>query len=140
MSVAYADQAVEAAGQAVEAAGQAVEAAGQTAAAQPSLIESMIPMLILFGIFYFLMIRPQAKKAKDHADLLSALKPGDEVITSGGIIGRVRSVQEAFVTIDAGGSHLKIVKEHISRNTQELVSSAKAAKSAKAGAKAKSNA
>ncbi len=84
-----------------------------TAAAQPSFLEGMIPFVFIFFIMYFFIIRPQAKKAKDHAALLSALKPGDEVVTTGGIIGRVKSVSDGFVSLDVGTTIIKVMKEHI---------------------------
>ncbi|MBC61716.1 MAG: preprotein translocase subunit YajC [Zetaproteobacteria bacterium] len=88
------------------------------AVAQPSLIESLIPFFFIFIAMYFFMIRPQAKKAKDHADLLKDLKTGDEVVTSGGIIGRIKSVSDDFVSLDIGNSSLKVVKNHISYLTK----------------------
>lgn len=90
----------------------AAEAASQ-AAAQPSLIESMVPFLLIFVVMYFILIRPQAKKAKEHKLLLESLKVGDEVVTSGGIIGRVKSLAENFITLDVGNSSLKVLKEHV---------------------------
>ena len=120
METAYADQAVEAAGQ---------------ASAQPTALESMLQIVVMVVVFYFLLIRPQAKKTNEHEQLITNLQPGDEVITSGGIIGRIRNVQDTFVTVDVGGSHLKIVKEHILKTTKELVESSK---TNKANAKAKS--
>ena len=95
-------------------------------AGQPSFVESMIPFLLIFAAMYFLMIRPQAKKTKEHASLLSSLKPGDEVVTSGGIIGRVRSVADEFVSIEAGNGTLKVLKENISRLTKKPVPKEKA--------------
>ena len=89
---------------------------------QPSALESMIentfPLLLIFVMMYFFMIRPQANKAKEQAALLKNLKPGDEIVTSGGIIGRVRSVAEAFISIDSGGSHMKVLKEHVLRHSK----------------------
>lgn len=96
------------------AAGEA-GAGANGAAQQPSMIESMIPLLFIFLVMYFIMIRPQAKKAREHANLLSTMKAGDEVVTSGGIIGRVKSVADEFVLIDVGQAQLKIVKDHVSR-------------------------
>ena len=90
----------------------AAEAASQ-AAAQPSLIESMVPFLLIFVVMYFILIRPQAKKAKEHKLLLESLRVGDEVVTSGGIIGRVKSLAENFITLDVGNSSLKVLKEHV---------------------------
>ena len=53
-----------------------------------------IPLILIFVIFYFFLIRPQQKKVKDHKSMVSALKRGDEVITSGGMIGRIEKVYE----------------------------------------------
>ena len=89
------------------------------AASQPTFVESMVPFLPIFVAMYFLMIRPQAKKAKEHTSLMKSLKPGDEVVTSGGIIGKVRSVAEEFVSVDTGSGTLKVLKENISRQTKQ---------------------
>ena len=62
---------------------------------------SMLPMfVIIFVIMYFMVIRPQQKKAKDHRDLLDKLKKNDEVMTSGGIYGRVTDLKENVVTLE----------------------------------------
>lgn len=102
---------------------QAVAQSGETTAQQQppafmSMIESMFPLILIFVMMYFVMIRPQAKKAKEQAELLKSLKAGDEIVTSGGIIGRIRSVAEEFVTIDIGSSQLKVLKEHVTRLTK----------------------
>lgn len=54
---------------------------------------SLMPLLLIFVVFYFLLIRPQQTKAKQHRDMIEALKKGDQVITSGGIIGKVTKVE-----------------------------------------------
>lgn len=95
----------------------ALYAAGETAAKQPSFFENMIPFLLIFAVMYFIIIRPQAKKVKDHESLMTALKPGDEVMTSGGIIGRVKSITDEFISVDAGSTVLKIQKNHIAGKT-----------------------
>ena len=84
-----------------------------------SMIENMFPLIFLFFCFYFIIIRPQAKKAKEQAHLINNMKAGDEIVTSGGIIGRVRTISKDFITIDTGGSHLKILKEHVSHATKK---------------------
>ena len=82
---------------------------------QPSMVEILIMPLAFIVIMYFLVIRPQQKKAKDQQALITGLKVGDEVITSGGIIGRIKSVSDAFVNLEAGANTiLKIQKSHIS--------------------------
>ena len=59
----------------------------------------MIQMLLIFAIFYFLLIRPQAKERQRHDDLMSKLKKGDEIVTQGGIIGKVVHVEEKVLTL-----------------------------------------
>ncbi len=76
----------------------------------------LIPIVLLFIIFYFLLIRPQQKRAKDHKTLLTALKKGDEVVTNGGIIGVVKMVDESFATIEiAEGVTVKVQKQGINQ-------------------------
>ena len=60
----------------------------------------IIMMVVLFGLMYFMMIRPQMKRQKEHRALISALAKGDEVVTNGGLAGRVEEVGETFVTIE----------------------------------------
>ena len=86
---------------------------------QPSLIESLVPFFLIFVGMYFILLRPQAKKAKEHQNLLNSLKPGDEIITSGGIIGRIKNISDGFVSVDLGSTHIKILKEHISSSTNK---------------------
>lgn len=76
----------------------------------------LIPLVLLFVIFYFLLIRPQQKRAKEHKTLLAALKAGDEVVTNGGIIGTVKSVDESFATVEiANDVIVKIQKQGINQ-------------------------
>jgi preprotein translocase subunit YajC len=89
------------------------------AAPQQSIFEMMVPFVLIFVAMYFIMIRPQAKKAREHGDLLKTLKPGDEVITSGGIIARIKSVADEFVTLDVGNASLKILKDHVVRYSKK---------------------
>ena len=65
---------------------------------QAGTLELILPLLLMFGIFYFLLIRPQQKKAKEHKNLISALKKGDEIITTGGILAKISDVDETFMT------------------------------------------
>ena len=62
----------------------------------------MVQMVLIFGIFYFLLLRPQAKERKRHEKMLEEVKKGDEIITSGGIIGKVVHVDEKRLTIRTG--------------------------------------
>ncbi len=59
---------------------------------------AILPLIIMFGIFYFLLIRPQQKKAKEHKTLVAALKKGDEIITNGGLLAKVTKVGDNFLT------------------------------------------
>lgn len=95
--------------------------AGKAAAKQPSAFESLIlPLGGFMVIMYFLMIRPQQKKAKEHSAMLTGLKAGDEVVTTGGLIGRVKSVSETFVTVDiAANTSIKVVKAHVTGLTRK---------------------
>lgn len=92
------------------------QAAEQTAG-QPSFVEMLIMPAVFLFIFYFLMIRPQGKKAREHRELLQNMKVGDEIVTSGGIIGRIKSISDGFVTIDSGSATFKVIKEHVSAST-----------------------
>jgi preprotein translocase subunit YajC len=67
-----------------------------------------MPIILMFVIFYFLLIRPQQKKAKELQTMIGGLKKGDKVVTSGGILGTVSSLQDDYVVITVGGSDTKI--------------------------------
>ncbi|KYG61316.1 preprotein translocase subunit YajC [Bdellovibrio bacteriovorus] len=73
-----------------------------------------VPFIFIFVIFYFLIIRPQAKRQKDHQKFLSEVKRGDEVITSSGILGRVEGITDQFVTLEiADGVKVKMLRSQI---------------------------
>jgi preprotein translocase subunit YajC len=71
----------------------------QDAAPQGGLM-SFLPLIIIFIIFYFLLIRPQMKRAKEHRKLVAELAVGDEVVTTGGLLGRITKVGESFLTVE----------------------------------------
>lgn len=80
----------------------------------PSMFQSLFPLIIIFGIFYFLLIRPQQKKAKEHKAMLNSLKKGDRVITSGGIYGIIYSLTaESVVLIIAENVKIKVARGYI---------------------------
>ncbi|MEL7139240.1 MAG: preprotein translocase subunit YajC [Pseudomonadota bacterium] len=90
------------------------QAAGAAPGADTFLVQ-LLPLVLIFVIFYFLLIRPQQKKAKEHANMVSNLRRGDQVITSGGIYGkitRVKDDEEAEVEI-AEGVKIRIVKSTV---------------------------
>lgn len=87
---------------------------GGAAGGGQSAITSLIPLVIMFGIFYFLLIRPQQKKAKEHKALLESLKKGDQVITAGGMHGKISAVEDTVVTIEvANNVNIKFNKAHV---------------------------
>ena len=79
-----------------------------------SAIMNIIPLIFMFAIFYFLLIRPQQKKAKEHRALIESLKKGDQVITAAGIHGKVTALDENVITLEvAPGVNIKISKGFI---------------------------
>lgn len=63
-------------------------------------LSMLVMMVVLFGLMYFMMIRPQSKRQKEHRQMVAALAKGDEVVTNGGIAGRVDDVGETFITVE----------------------------------------
>ena len=85
------------------------QAAGAPAA--PSMMSTLLFPIILIAIMYFLMIRPQMKRQKEHRAMLEKLAKGDEVITNGGIAGTVSNIGESFITVEvADGVQLRVQK------------------------------
>ena len=84
--------------------------AGATGQANPLM--TFLPLILVFVVFYFFMIRPQMKKQKEMTNYRSSLKKGDKVITTGGIYGRIYEVKDNYVTVDVGGD----VKLRIDKN------------------------
>lgn len=60
----------------------------------------LLPIVLMFVLLYFLMIRPQMKRAKEHKQMVEALQKGDEVITAGGVVGRISKMGDAYVTVE----------------------------------------
>ena len=69
---------------------------------------SFLPLILMFVIFYFLLIRPQQKKQKEHAEMAKNLKKGDRVVTMGGIIGTVHTLQDDYLVIRVGDQETKL--------------------------------
>jgi preprotein translocase subunit YajC len=72
------------------------QAAGSTA----GTLGTILPLVLIFVVFYFLLIRPQTKRAKEHREMVGKLAAGDEVVTTGGILGRISEVGEHFITLE----------------------------------------
>jgi len=92
---------------------QATPAAAASGDMQSSLM-GMLPLVLMFVVLYFVMIRPQMKKAKDHKNMVEALGKGDEVVTAGGVLGKVTKVGESFLSIEvANGVELQLQRSSV---------------------------
>ncbi len=89
------------------------QAAGAPAS---SPIMTVLPLLLIFVVFYFLLIRPQSKRAKEHREMVAKLAAGDEVVTNGGVLGRIGEVGEHFVTLQvSSGVSIQVQKVQIAQ-------------------------
>lgn len=80
------------------------------------LISSLLPLVALFAIFYFLIIRPQQKQAKQHKEMVNNLKKGDKIVTNGGLIVEIIKVEEDhFVVKNNDGSEMKLIREFVAK-------------------------
>ncbi|MBI3999520.1 MAG: preprotein translocase subunit YajC [Candidatus Omnitrophica bacterium] len=79
-----------------------------SAQAQTNPILTFLPLIIMFVVFYFLLIRPQQKKQREHQELVKNLKKGDRIVTSSGIIGTVHTLQDDYVVLKVGDQDTKI--------------------------------
>ena len=83
---------------------------------QPGLMGMLFPFLLMFGVIYFLMIRPQQKKMKEHKSLLDSLQHGDEVVTASGMLGKVAGITEKVVTLEvADDVKIRVLKSQIAQ-------------------------
>lgn len=90
----------------------AMAQAGEQGGQEPSLIGSLLPLVIIFVLFWFLLIRPQTKRAKEHRKMVEALSTGDEIVTNGGVLGRINEVGEQFLTVEIADG----VEIHVQRH------------------------
>ena len=80
------------------------------------ILSSLLPLVALFAIFYFLIIRPQQKQAKAHKDMIAGLKKGDKIVTNGGLMVEVVKVEDAFFVVkNSDNSEMKLAKEFVAR-------------------------
>src|SRR5436190_19145115 len=96
---------------------------GSVANPTAQMLQMLGTFAILGVIFYFLMIRPQQAKAKEHATLLKGLKPGDKILTNGGILGVIITVKEKSVSIRSADAKLEILKSAVTEITERSSSS-----------------
>lgn len=95
-------------------------AGGAGASGGMGAIQQFIPLVLMFAIFYFLLIRPQQKKAKDHKAMLNSIKKGDNVMTAGGVYGKITSVEDTVVGLEiANGVVIKISRSYIASITSK---------------------
>lgn len=110
------------------AMGQGGAAAGQGAGG----FGGLIPIVLMFVIFYFLLIRPQQKRNKEHKEMITNLKKGDRIITSGGIYGRITGLDEATLTVEiADKVRVKVARGNVSGLAQSAPQQAPPAKKEK---------
>ncbi|WP_455221936.1 preprotein translocase subunit YajC [Kaarinaea lacus] len=92
---------------------QSAPAAGAGTSPEGGLM-GFIPLILIFVLFYFLLIRPQAKRAKEHKQMVEALAKGDEVVTNGGVLGRINEVGESFISVEiADGVVVKLQRNAV---------------------------
>lgn len=96
-------------------------------------IGGLAPILIMFVIFYFLLIRPQRKRMKEHEEMIARLKKGDRVVTSGGLIGSIHALTDSELTLDLDGK----TKVRVIRTQVNLYAPAAAAGDEQTGEKGK---
>jgi preprotein translocase subunit YajC len=84
----------------------------QDAAPQGGGLMSFLPLIIIFVIFYFLLIRPQMKRAKEHRQLVSNLAKGDEVVTNGGMLGKILDVGDTFLSVEVADNVVVKLQKH----------------------------
>ncbi|MGH8175333.1 MAG: preprotein translocase subunit YajC [Steroidobacter sp.] len=91
-------------------------AQAQGASGQPSALMQFLPLVLIFIVFYFLLIRPQTKRAKEHRAMVAALETGAEVVTSGGILGKVTELGEQYLTVEiAEGVKVKVQRHTVTQ-------------------------
>ena len=78
-----------------------------------STLFTLLPLVLMFVVLYFIMIRPQMKRQKEHKAMIEALAKGDEVVTAGGLLGKVTKLGEQFISIEAGNGELMVQRTAI---------------------------
>lgn len=85
-------------------------------------LETLIFLALLIGVFYFMLIRPQKRRAQQHRELIESIRPGDDIVTIGGVHGTVRALRDENVEIEiAPGTVVRFVKSAIGRRVSEPV-------------------
>lgn len=94
--------------------------------AQPSMLEMFMPFIIVLGIMYFLMIRPQSKRIKQHESFLKDMKRGDQVLTSSGILGTIDGLTDQYAILEiAEGVKIRVLKKQVAGSAASATAEAK---------------
>jgi preprotein translocase subunit YajC len=84
------------------------------------LLSSLMPLVVLFAIFYFLIIRPQQKQQKEHKAMIDGLTKGDKIVTNGGLIVEITKVEESFLTVKSvDGATLRVARNFIASKWED---------------------
>ena len=89
-----------------------IQDAWAQAEGQPDPLISFLPLILIFVVFYFLLIRPQNKRQKEHREMVANLSVGDEVVTAGGILGKVTEISEQFLRVEVADGVILKVQRH----------------------------
>ncbi|HFE32071.1 MAG TPA: preprotein translocase subunit YajC [Gammaproteobacteria bacterium] len=97
-----------------DALAEGAAAAPAAGSAEGSMM-GLLPLVLIFVLFYFMLIRPQAKRAKEHKNMVAALAKGDEIVTQGGLLGKVTEVGDSFLSVQiADGVVVKVQRQSVS--------------------------
>ncbi|HHH48055.1 MAG TPA: preprotein translocase subunit YajC [Gammaproteobacteria bacterium] len=97
-----------------DALAEGAAAAPAAGSAEGSLM-GLLPLVLIFVLFYFMLIRPQAKRAKEHKNMVAALAKGDEIVTQGGLLGKITEVDDSFLSVQiADGVEVKVQRQAVS--------------------------
>lgn len=92
-----------------------ISSAWAAPAEQPDPIMSFLPLILIFVVFYFLLIRPQQKRAKEHKQMVATLAKGDEIVTNGGLLGKITEVGDNFIQVQVSeGIEVKVQRQAVS--------------------------
>lgn len=100
---------------------QAADNTGGQPPKPPGIGDMLLPLGLMFLVFYFLLIRPNQKKLKKRDEFIKNMKKGDEVITNGGILGRVSGLTDLYVTLDVGDNmKIKVLRSHVGFSSKDV--------------------
>ncbi|MDD2966697.1 MAG: preprotein translocase subunit YajC [Desulfovibrionaceae bacterium] len=91
----------------------AMAPSGAAPAGGTDMLVQFVPLILMFGIFWFLLIRPQQKRAKEHKRMLEALKRGDYVVTGSGLLGRILEIDAESVLLECGEAKLRLTRSAV---------------------------